>query len=137
MSDQESQATALKAAIQAGLPAGVTVYDVDKVPGTTGGPSGTTPARYVTIEISRGYSSVRRLSEDVMLAPGAVTTHYRAPNVGGTGNARDLREAVRTALENQMFDLAGGEHIGPVAFDVDGGINFVANGWSGFDTWTF
>lgn len=137
MSDQESQATALKAAIQAGLPAGVTVYDVDKVPGTTGGPSGTTPARYVTIEISRRFNATRRLSGDVMLTPGAVTTHYRAPSIGGEGNARDLREAVRTALENQMFDLVGGEHIGPVSFDFDVDFDLVDNGWSGADGWTY
>jgi len=135
VSDQEEQAAAIKAPIQAALPAGVSVYEADGVPGTTGGPSATTPpSRYVTIELDRRYTSVRRLSGDVMLTPGAVTTHYRAPNVT---LARALRKAVRTALENQMFDLPGGEHIGPVGFDIDGGLKFVDGGWSGFDTWTF
>ncbi len=138
MSDQDPQATAIKAAIQAELPAGVLVYEADEVPGTAGGPgTGPVPARYVTIELSRRYTSVRRLSEDVMLTPGAVTTHYRAPNISGAGNVRDLRDAVKAALENQMYDLPGGEYIGPFGFDIDGGIKYVAEGWSGFDTWTF
>jgi hypothetical protein len=134
VSTQKAQATAIKAAIQAGLPVGTFVYDADGVPGTAGGPTGSLPPRYVTIELDRRYTPVSRLSGDVMLTPGAVTTHYRAPNVS---DARTLRDAVKAALENQMFDLAAGEHIGPFGFDVDGGINYVAEGWSGFDTWTF
>lgn len=134
MTDNKARATAIRAAITATLPAGVSVYDADKVPGSTEMPAGTLPARYVTIELSRRFNPVRRLSEDVMITPGAVTTHYRGVSVN---QADDLREAVKAALENQMYDLPGGDKIGPFSFEIDGGMKYVAEGWSGFDTWTF
>lgn len=134
MSDQEPRAAAIKAAIQAAMPAGVTVYDADEVPGATGGPSGTLPPRYVTVEISDLASEVRRLSEETMLSPGALSTHYRAPSVS---DARELRRRAESALKGRIYDLPTGGHVGPFLFEFDGGLEYVAEGWSGFDSWNF
>ena len=133
MSNQEPQAVAIKAAIQAGLPAGVTVYDVDEVPGATGGASGTTPARYVTIELSRRWHPERRGDAD-MIHGGALTTHYRAANVT---LCRNLREAVTAALEDRAYDLTGGDTVGPFSHQFDNGFIYAAEGWSTFDLWKF
>lgn len=129
--DQEPRVVATLAAIQAELPAGTSVYEVDQVPGTAGGPSGTIPSHYVTVEFSRRWHPERRGDADVI--PGwALTTHYRAPNVA---DVRVLRKATTAALENRAYSLPDGDTIGPFSFDIDGGLNYVAEGWSGFDTW--
>lgn len=136
MTDQKTLATAIKAAIQAGLPTGVNVYDVDGVPGTTGGPTSSTgnpPSRYVTIELSRRWHPERRGGAD-MIHGGALTTHYRGANVN---QARDLREAVTTALENRAYNLAGGDTVGPFSHQFDNGFIYAAEGWSAFDLWNF
>ncbi|MGH3996679.1 MAG: hypothetical protein ACRDTJ_04370 [Pseudonocardiaceae bacterium] len=134
MSDQEVLATAIKAAIQAELPAGVTVYDVDEVPGATGSSdSGPTPARYVTIELSRRWHPERRGDAD-MIHGGALTTHYRAPNVT---LARALRKAVTAGLENRAYDLPDGDTVGPFSHQFDNGFLQAAEGWSAFDLWNF
>ena len=133
MSTQEALATAIKAAIQAELPAGVTVYDVDEVPNTNGGPSGTLPARYVTIEVSRRWHPERRGDAD-MIHGGALTTHYRAANVT---LCRALREAVTAALEDRAYDLPGGDTVGPFSHQFDNGFIYAAEGWSTFDLWKF
>lgn len=134
--NQEPRAAAIKAAIATEMPAGVPVYDVDEVPGAIGSndPDGTPPARYVSIEVSRSFTATRRLSEDVMLVPGAVTTHYRGPEVS---DVRELRRRTVAALENRIYDVASGEHIGPFVFEIDGGLLTSAEGWSGWDTWQF
>lgn len=130
--DQEPRIVATLAAIQAELPAGVLAYEVDQVPGTTGGPGdGPLPTHYVTVEFSRRWHPGRRGGADMV--PGwALTTHYRAPNVS---DIRVLRKATGTGLENRACDLPGGDTLGPFSFEIDGGINYVAEGWSGFDTW--
>lgn len=133
MSDQEAQATAIKAAIQAELPTGVTVYDVDEVPGSTGGPPGTLPARYVTIEPSRRWHPERRGDAD-MIRGGALTTHYRAANVT---LCRNLREAVTAALEGRAYGIPGGDTVGPFSHQFDNGFIYAAEGWSTFDLWKF
>lgn len=134
--DQEPRAVAIIAAINAELPAGVLAYEVDKVPGTTGGPSGTTPVRYVTVELSRRWHPERRGDADMI--PGfSLVTHYRAPGINGVGGARDLRDAVTAALENRAYPLPDGDTVGPFSFEFDGGLNYVASGWSGFDSWRF
>jgi hypothetical protein len=134
VSDQDPRAVAILAAIQAELPAGVTAYEADGVPGSAGGPGGTLPSRYVTIELSRRWHPEKRGDADMI--PGfALTTHYRAPNIAGIGGCRDLRKAVTAALENRAYSLLSGDTIGPFSFEFDGGMNYVAEGWSGFDTW--
>lgn len=135
MSDQDPRAVAILAAIQAELPAGVTAYEADEVPGTAGGPTGSAlPSRYVTIELSRRWHPEKRGDADMI--PGfALTTHYRAPSIAGVGGCRDLRKAVTAALEGRAYSLLDGDTIGPFSFEFDGGINYVAEGWSGFDTW--
>jgi hypothetical protein len=134
--DRAPRAEAILAAIQAKLPAGTTAYEADMVPGATGGPSAESlPARYVTIELSRSWHSDRRGDAD-MIPAWALTTHYRAPVKSGEGSVSALRKAVTAALENQPYDLPNGDTLGPFSFEIDGGIRFVADGWSGFDTWT-
>ena len=134
--DQGPRVIAVLAAIQAELPVGVTVYEADQVPGTAGGPADEPlPARYVTIELSRRWHSGRRGDADMV--PGwALTTHYRAPMRSGEGSASALRKAVTAALENRAYDLPDGDTIGPFSFEIDGGMKYVAEGHSGFDTWT-
>lgn len=131
--DQETRAVVLKAAMNAELPASAAAYEVDEVPGTTGGPgNGTTPTRYVTYELSRRWHPERRGDADVI--PGwALTTHYRAPSVS---DVRELRRCIVASLENRAFDLPDGDTFGPFSFEFDGGIEFIAGAWSGFDTWT-
>lgn len=136
--DQEPRAAAIKAAIVTQMLPGIPVYDVDEVPGAIGSndPDGTPPARYVSIEVSRVFASAAtsRISTDVMLVPGAVTTHYRGPEVT---DVRELRRRTVAALESRIYDVAGGEHIGPFVFEIDGGLLTAAEGWSGWDSWTF
>ena len=135
MSAQEVLATAIKAAIQAQLPTGVTVYDVDEVPGTTGGPTSSTgnpPLRYVTIQLSRRWHPERRGDAD-MIHGGALTTHYYAPNVTV---CRDLRAAVTAALEDRAYALPSGDTVGPFSHQFDGEPDF-AESWSAFDLWKF
>lgn len=136
--EQKARTDAIKAAIATTMEPGVPVYGVDEVPGAIGSsdPGGTPPARYVIVEVSRSYDdpNTRRLGGDVMLVPGAVTTHYRGPAVG---DVQALRDDVTTALENRIHDVADGEHIGPFVFEIDGGLLTSAEGWSGFDAWSF
>jgi hypothetical protein len=134
VSDQEPLAVAIKAAIQAELPAGVNVYDVDEVPGATGSSnSDPTPARYVTIELGRRYNANEPSNADTVEL-GALTTHYRAANVT---LCRNLRKAVTAALENRAYDLPGGDTVGPFSHQFDNGFIYAADGWSAFDLWNF
>lgn len=134
MSDQEPLAVAIKAAITAELPEGVSAYDADEVPGTTGGPSGSTPARFVQIDVERRWVPERRFGGAVPIHGGALTTHYRAPNKTA---ARALRAATFAALEDRAYALPGGDTVGPFTFESDGGIGMVDGAWSGFDIFTF
>jgi hypothetical protein len=130
--EQEPRAQVIKDAIQAALPAGVKVFEVDEVPGTEGGPSGTTPTRYVTFDLSRRWHPERRGDADMI--PGwALVTHYRAPNVT---DGRKLRDCVTEALEGRAYDLPNGDTIGPFDPDFDDGFSHVDGGWSAFDGWT-
>lgn len=135
VTDQDPRLDAILAAIQAELPAGTSAYEADQVPGTAGGPGDEPlPARYVTAELSRRWHSGGRGDADMI--PGwALTTHYRSPMKSGEGSASALRKAVIAALENRAYDLPDGDTIGPFSFGIDGGMNYVAEGWSGFDTW--
>lgn len=135
--DQAPRVDAILAAIQEKLPVGTTVYEADLVPGAAGGGASaeSLPYRYVTIELSRSWHSDRRGDAD-MIPAWALTTHYRAPTKSGEGSVSDLRKAVTAALENRAFDLPDGDTVGPFSFEIDGGIRFVADGWSGFGTWT-
>lgn len=130
--DQEPRAVALIAAINAELPASARAYDADQVPGTEGGPSGTIPIRYVTVELSRRWHGNDRGDAD-MVPLFSLTTHYRAPSVT---DARTLRTAVTRAVQGRAYDLPDGDTVGPCSFEFDGGIQFIAGGWSGFDSWT-
>jgi hypothetical protein len=130
--DQEPRALAVKAAIAAAMPAGVNVYDIDEVPNTPGGPTGTMPTRYVALDLSRRWHPERRGDADVIPA-WALVTHYRAPNVT---SGRELRRRVTEALEDRAYDLPDGDTVGPFVFDFDDGFSYVDGGWSAFDGWT-
>jgi hypothetical protein len=130
--EQEPRAKVIKAAIQAALPASVKVYEIDEVPGTTGGPeASSTPTRYVTFELSRRWHPERRGDADTVPAI-SLTTHYRAANVT---DGRVLRRCVTEALEGRAYDLPDGDTIGPFAFEFDDGFGYVDGGWSAFDGW--
>lgn len=131
MSDREAAVVAIKAAIAAELPASVPVYELDEVPGTTGGPTGTTPAKYVTIDLSRRWVAKRRLGGEVTIPGGALATHYRGPNISVVGT---LREGAKAALEARSHDLPDGDTV-EFEFEDDGGLVFVDGGWTSFDTW--
>jgi hypothetical protein len=131
--DPEACAAAIKAAIAAQMPAGVPVYEVDEVPGSAGGPSGTAPAKYVTFELGRRWHPEKRGDAD-MIPGGSLTTHYRAANVS---DVRNLLERVQTALENRAYNLPGGDTVGPFSFQFDEEPDYVAEGWSAFVIWNF
>lgn len=131
--DPRPRADAIKAAIAAQVPIGVSVYEVDEVPDSLGGPSGTTPARYVTFELGRRWHPGRRGGADTVPG-GALTTHCRAANVN---DVRDLVLAVTTALENRIYDLPDGDTIGPFSFQFDEEPAYAAEGWAAYVIWNF
>lgn len=128
---QEPRAVAIKAALVAGVPTGWVVYEVDEVPGSTGGPTGTPAARYVSFELGRRWHPERRGDADTV--PGwSLTTHYRAPNVTDVRRGRD---ATTAALENRAYSLPDGDTVGPFSFQFDEQPEYVDGGWSAFDIW--
>lgn len=139
MTDQETLAVAIKAAIAAAIaaePLNVPVYDIDEVPGTPGGPggtSGTLPPRYVANDVSRRWEEKQTAGGVVSVPGGALATHYRGPNVT---DVRKLRRVVTARLEARSIDLPDGDTV-TFEFEFEGDLTFVDAGWSGFDTWTF
>ena len=132
-SDQEPRAAAIKAAIDAALPSEVSVFDLDDVPGTNGNP-GTTPQKYVVVEVSRRWVAARRFGGDVMVPGGAVATHYRADTIT---NARELRRRTAAGIENVPLATAGGDPF-TCSFSQDAGIEYIKGvGYAGFDLWNF
>lgn len=131
--DPQPRADAIKAAIAAQVPAGVPVYEVDEVPNSSGGPSGTTPARYVSFELGRRRNSKFRGGADTVPV-GALTTHCRAANVN---DVRDLVLAVTTALENRAYPLPDGDTVGPFSFQFDEEPAYAAEGWAAYVIWNF
>lgn len=129
----EPRAVAIKAAIAAELPSGVSVYDVDEVPGTNGGPSASSPpVRYVSFELTRRYVAKRSAGGWVTVPGFALTTHYRAANVT---DCRNLCDRTTEALENRAYDLPDGDTVGPFSFEFDDQPDYVEGGWSAFTTW--
>lgn len=129
--DQQPRAVALKAAFAAVLPTTIKAFEVDEVPGSDGGPTGTPPAKYVVFELTRRW--VPKGAGDRVTVPGwAVVTHYRATNVP---DIRNLRRFVTQALEDRALDLPDGDTFGPFSHEFDGDLVYVAEGWSAFDTW--
>lgn len=135
--DHEPIAVAIKAAIQAELPAGVTAYDVDDVPGAIGGskPSGAAPQCHVTIEFARvdAFPS-RRFSDDVTIPDLELTTRAHADSVA---NVRELARRVAIALEGRAYALPSGDTVGPFRFVLGEPIEDDDTGWVGASHWTF
>lgn len=122
MSDQETIATAIKAAIAAAVPASVEVYDLDEIPSPA-------PVRHVQIELNRRFVDVRGFGGWVEVPGYDLTTRCHAETLT---NVRTMRAQVTAALENQI--LPG--DIGPCVFRIGEPEGDDDTGWVGSDFWT-
>ncbi|UUW88400.1 hypothetical protein [Pimelobacter simplex] len=135
--DLQPIADAIKAAIQAELPARVTVYDTDDIPGTAGGsdPSGAAPAKHVEIHLNRADAFPSRRGSGVVSVPDLeLATRCHA---GSIADVRELRRRVGRALEDRAYGLLDGGTVGPFVFAIGEPEEDDDTGWVGVDHWTF
>lgn len=110
MTEQE-QATAILAAINAAIAPNV-AYEYGKVPGTNGN-TGTEPASYMVVALSRRYVPERRASGEVTVRGGRLSTRYIAKSVV---NAREMRRRTTEVLEDKALTTTAGD-VGPFVFE--------------------
>lgn len=139
--DHEPIATAIKAAIEAELPAGAPALDLDGIPGTPLGddPNGKLPPRFVVVEIFRTDTVVdRRSSGEVDIPTRSLITRCHAQSIN---DVRELRRCVGVALESRSLPLdpeePDGDHIGPFVFEIGEPEDDDDAGWVGADHWAF
>lgn len=108
--DEEAQATAIKAALVAAMPASVGVYDPDEVPVER-------PATFLTVTPSRRYVPERRFGGDVTLPGGRLVIEYAARSVT---NVRAMRRYVTAALEGVILPGDLGPFTYETSDEVDG-----------------
>lgn len=129
---ESEQAAAILAAINAAIQPGATAYEPSKVPGANGN-EGSEPTRYVTVDLTRRYTSSRRASGVVTLPGRYLTTRYLAKN---EADVRNLRRLVTGALEDQILTSPAGE-IGPFIFDTEKNYPMDEGYVVSDDVWTF
>lgn len=134
--DQQPLADAIKDAIQAQLPAGVTVYEKDEVPGTAHGrvPGEKVPAAFVTISLGRDPLGTKRSSGEVSVPVHLLLTRCQAANLI---SVRELRRCVAAALEDQAYDLPSGDTVGPFVYRIGEPEEDDDLGWFVLDHWSF
>lgn len=135
--DEQPIADAIKAAILVELADNAVVFDVDEIPGTTGGddPSGTPPQWHVEVALSRvDAAPSRRASGEVTIPDWELVTRCHADSIV---NVRELRRRVGLALEDRAYDRSDGGTVGPFRFAISEPADQDDTGWSGVDHWTF
>ncbi|WP_418061790.1 hypothetical protein [Pimelobacter simplex] len=135
--DLQPLANTIKAAIQTELGSLAVAYDVDDVPGTSGGsdPSGTPPVQHVEIALNRRDAlPTRRGSGVVSVADYELATRCHADSIA---DVRELRRRVGVALEGRAYDLPDGATVGPFVYALGEREDDDATGWFASDHWTF
>lgn len=126
--DEDPKAAAIITALDAALPASVTVCDLDDLPTPR-------PEKYVAVSVSRRYVPERRFGGRVMLPGGRLVVGYGARTVS---DIREMRRRATAALENVALTV-GGDTLGPFVFETADDIDSVSDGawFASSDYFTF
>ncbi|MCW2496402.1 hypothetical protein [Jatrophihabitans sp.] len=117
---QETDLTAIKAALNAALPSGqAQAYEYDQTPATTS---------YVRVDLTRRYTGRFLASGEEAVGGGRLVTHYVGKTVS---NVRELRRITTSVLEDKVIGTAG-----PFVFEAEDPIDDNAGFFEAFTFWT-